>query len=84
MWQLSRVPQESCPKCSKTSVKIRYAFENTEYYGAYMTDITNRKRQAHQGDSSLVSGDHRVLLENGKELRMSRYQHEVARKLGLV
>jgi two-component system LytT family response regulator len=29
-------------------------------------------------------GHHRVLLENGTELRMSRYQHEVARKLGLA
>ena len=29
-------------------------------------------------------GYHRVLLENGKELRMSRYQREIARKLGLV
>jgi len=29
-------------------------------------------------------GYHRVLLENGTELRMSRYQHEVARKLGLA
>ena len=28
-------------------------------------------------------GHHRVLLENGTELRMSRYQHEIARKLGL-
>jgi two-component system, LytTR family, response regulator len=28
-------------------------------------------------------GHHRVLLENGKELRMSRYQREIARKLGL-
>lgn len=29
-------------------------------------------------------GYHRVLLENGTELRMSRYQREIARKLGLV
>jgi two-component system LytT family response regulator len=29
-------------------------------------------------------GHHRVLLKNGKELRMSRYQHEIARKLGLA
>jgi len=29
-------------------------------------------------------GHHRVLLENGTELRMSRYQHEIARKLGLA
>jgi two-component system LytT family response regulator len=29
-------------------------------------------------------GHHRVLLENGTELRMSRYQHEIVRKLGLV
>jgi len=29
-------------------------------------------------------GYHRVLLENGKELRMSRYQHEVARQLRLI
>ncbi len=29
-------------------------------------------------------GHHRVLLENGTELRMSRYQREIARKLGLV
>jgi two-component system, LytTR family, response regulator len=29
-------------------------------------------------------GHHRVLLENGTELRMSRYQREVARKLGLA
>ena len=28
-------------------------------------------------------GYHRVLLENGTELRMSRYQLEIARKLGL-
>ena len=28
-------------------------------------------------------GYHRVLLENGTVLRMSRYQHEIARKLGL-
>jgi two-component system LytT family response regulator len=28
-------------------------------------------------------GHHRVLLENGTELRMSRYQREIARKLGL-
>jgi two-component system LytT family response regulator len=28
-------------------------------------------------------GHHRVLLENGTELRMSRYQGEIARKLGL-
>ena len=29
-------------------------------------------------------GHHRVLLENGTELRMSRYQREIARKLGLA
>lgn len=29
-------------------------------------------------------GYHRVLLEDGTELRMSRYQHEIARKLGLA
>jgi two-component system LytT family response regulator len=29
-------------------------------------------------------GYHRVLLVSGKELRMSRYQHEIARKLGLT
>jgi two-component system, LytTR family, response regulator len=29
-------------------------------------------------------GYHRVLLENGTELRMSRYQREIARKLGLA
>ncbi len=29
-------------------------------------------------------GHHRVLLENGTELRMSRYQREVARKLGIA
>jgi two-component system, LytTR family, response regulator len=29
-------------------------------------------------------GHHRVLLEDGTELRMSRYQREIARKLGLV
>jgi two-component system LytT family response regulator len=29
-------------------------------------------------------GHHRVLLKNGKELRMSRYQHEIAKKLGLA
>jgi len=29
-------------------------------------------------------GHHRVLLENGAELRMSRYQREIARKLGLT
>ena len=29
-------------------------------------------------------GHHRVLLENGTVLRMSRYQREIARKLGLV
>ncbi|HLM81742.1 MAG TPA: LytTR family DNA-binding domain-containing protein [Terriglobales bacterium] len=29
-------------------------------------------------------GHHRVLLENGTELRMSRYQREIARKVGLV
>lgn len=29
-------------------------------------------------------GYHRVLLENGKELRMSRYQPEIARRLGLA
>jgi two-component system LytT family response regulator len=29
-------------------------------------------------------GHHRVLLENGTELRMSRYQHEIAKKLGLA
>jgi len=28
-------------------------------------------------------GHHRVLLENGTELRMSRYQREIARKLGV-
>jgi len=28
-------------------------------------------------------GHHRVLLENGTELRMSRYQREIAKKLGL-
>jgi two-component system LytT family response regulator len=28
-------------------------------------------------------GHHRVLLQNGTELRMSRYQREIARKLGL-
>jgi two-component system LytT family response regulator len=29
-------------------------------------------------------GYHRVLLQDGTELRMSRYQHEIARKLGLA
>lgn len=29
-------------------------------------------------------GHHRVLLQDGTELRMSRYQHEIARKLGLA
>jgi two-component system, LytTR family, response regulator len=29
-------------------------------------------------------GHHRVVLDNGTELRMSRYQREIARKLGLV
>jgi two-component system LytT family response regulator len=29
-------------------------------------------------------GYHLVLLENGKELRMSRYQSEIARRLGLA
>lgn len=29
-------------------------------------------------------GHHRVLLEDGTELRLSRYQREIARKLGLV
>jgi two-component system, LytTR family, response regulator len=33
---------------------------------------------------SWFHGHHRVLLDNGTELRMSRYQREVARKLGLV
>jgi two-component system, LytTR family, response regulator len=28
-------------------------------------------------------GYHLVLLENGQELRMSRYQHQVAKRLGL-
>jgi two-component system, LytTR family, response regulator len=29
-------------------------------------------------------GHHRVLLEDGTELRLSRYQHAIARKLGLA
>lgn len=29
-------------------------------------------------------GHHRVLLQDGTDLRMSRYQHEIARKLGLT
>jgi two-component system, LytTR family, response regulator len=29
-------------------------------------------------------GHHRILLEDGTELRMSRYQHQIARRLGLT
>ena len=68
--------------CGKTLTEVEKQLNPNEFLRIHRSTIVNMRHI--KEIQPWFHGYHRVLLENGKALRMSRYQHEVARKLGLV
>jgi two-component system, LytTR family, response regulator len=66
----------------ETLTELGEKLDPTEFLRIHRSTIVNIERI--KEIQAWFHGHHRVLLENGTELRMSRYQHEIARKLGLT
>jgi two-component system LytT family response regulator len=65
----------------QTLAAVEEKLDPSEFLRIHRSTIVNIHRI--KEIQTWVHGHHRVLLENGTELRMSRYQREIARKLGL-
>jgi len=65
----------------QTLTELEEKLRPTDFLRIHRSTIVNIERIKEV--QAWFHGHHRVLLENGTELRMSRYQREMARKLGL-
>jgi two-component system LytT family response regulator len=66
----------------ETLASLEEKLNPTEFLRIHRSTIVNIRRI--KEIQPWFHGHHRVLLENGTELRMSRYQRDIARKLGLA
>jgi len=66
---------------SETLTSLEEKLNPAEFLRIHRSTIVNIQRI--KEIQAWFHGHHRVLLQNGTELRMSRYQREIARKLGL-
>lgn len=66
----------------ETLIELEQKLNPADFFRIHRSTIVNVHRI--KEIQPWFHGYHRVLLEDGTELRMSRYQHESARKLGLV
>jgi two-component system, LytTR family, response regulator len=66
----------------ETLAALKEKLNPSEFLRIHRSTIVNIQRI--KEIQAWFHGHHRVLLEDGTELRMSRYQREIARKLGLV